>query len=122
MNPAQSIDKLWSFMTGLAQSLQVCFGGGYGAADCDGIWKIAILAIVIVAVVVVWMVSLRIVRNCLRHIAAIMQWRADRVVASKNVMDEVRWNGDKAGVDIQTHQELAAQIKEGLRQNRDSSV
>jgi len=119
MNLAQSIDKLWTFFTGLVQSAPVCFGGGYGVADCSVIWKAIILAIALVVTVVVLLVARRIIRAYLRHRAAIRQLRADQTVASQEVMNTVRWDGGKAATEPQTHGELAAQIGEAIRQNRD---
>ena len=122
MNLTQSIDKLWTYLVSLARSTQVCLGGGYGAADCSLIWKVAILAVVIVATVVILMVARRIVRDYLRYRAAMKRWRADQVVAPEEVMNAFRWKGDKAGTEPQTQQELAAKIKEALRQNREASA
>jgi flagellar biosynthesis/type III secretory pathway M-ring protein FliF/YscJ len=122
MNPAQLIDRLWTFLVGLARTTQVCFGGGYGAADCGLIWKVTILAVVIIATVVVLMVARRIIRDYLRYRAAMKRWRADQVVAPEEVMNQFKWKGDKADTEPQTQQELAAKIKEALRQNREASA
>ena len=122
MNLTQSIDKLWTYLVSLARSTQVCLGGGHGVADCGLIWKVSILAVVIVATVVILMVARRIVRDYLRYRAAMKRWRADQVVAPEAVMNAFRWKGDKAGTEPQTQQELAAKIKEALRQNREASA
>ncbi len=122
MNLTQSMDRLWTYMVSLARSTQVCLGGGSGAADCSLIWKVTILAVVLVAAAVVLVVARRIVRDYLRHRAAIKRWQADQVVASEDVMNTFKWKGDKAGSGQQTQKELAEQIKEALRQNREAEA
>jgi hypothetical protein len=120
MNLTQSIDRLWTYMVSLVRSTQVCLGGGPGAADCNLIWKVTILAVVLVAAAVVLFVARRLLRDFFRHRAAIKRWKADQVVASDDVMDDARWKGDKAETGDDTQTELAAKIKEALRQNRDA--
>ncbi len=117
MNLAQSIDKLWTFLLGLAQSIPVCFGGGYGAVDCSVMWKVVMGTIAIVLTVTALLLARRVVRSFLRYRAAIKQLRADKTVASQEVMNEFRWDGDKARSTPKTHQQMAAQIKAAMRHN-----
>jgi len=122
MNLAQSIDKLWTFLVSTVRTTQVCFSDAYGAADCSVIWKVSILSAVVVASAVILVVARRILKDFLRYRAAIKRWKADQVIASEEVINEVRWKGDQAKTETQTQQELAAQIKEALRQNREASA
>jgi hypothetical protein len=122
MNLTQLIDKLWTFIVGLVRSTQTCLGDNYAGTDCSMIWKVSILTAIVVAGGVILLIVRRIVRDYLRYRAAIKRWKADQVVAPEEVMNEVRWQGDQAKTETRSQQELAAQIKEALRHNREAST
>jgi len=120
MNISQSIDTAWATLVGGSRSAMACLSGRGDMRECQQIWNVLIAAIVVVAVITVLLVSRRIIRDYLGHRAAVKRQRADQLVASEEELTQIKWRGDQPDTDTRTQQELAAEIKRVLQQNKDS--
>jgi len=117
MNLTQSIDELWTSLVASMRTAQVCLSGASGAADCSMAWKI----LAVVASILIVAVTYSVIRYFVRYLVAIKQLKAEQVVASEEEMNKVRWQPGETQAEAQSQQVLAAQIKEALRQKKESS-
>jgi hypothetical protein len=114
----QIVDFSWTGLVDGARTAIACLGGHGGMLECQQIWTWLVLAIVVVALGAMILVGRHLIRDYLRHRAAIKRWKADQVVASDVEMSKVKWRGDQSEGDGRSQQELAAEIKQALDKNK----
>ena len=118
MTAFEASDSAWSSLAGAARMAVPCLSGRGGMLDCQPVWTALVIAIVLVALLVVVFVIRHIVRDYLKHRAAVRRWQADQAIASEDEMARVKWRGEQSVADAGSEKELAAQIKQALENNK----
>ena len=118
MNALQTIDFSWTGLVGGTRTAVSCFSGRGGMLDCQPVWTGLVIAVVLIAAFAVVVVLRYLVRDYLRHRAAMKRWKADQTIAPDEEMAKVKWRGDQSESDTRSQAEIASEIKRALEKNK----
>jgi hypothetical protein len=109
----------WIQLASGVRRAQRCIANADVTSQCDPVWHVIVVTIIAIGILGVLVIARIVLRDYLRHRRAIARWFAEQEVAPPEIMEELKWKGERAVADESLSQaEIAARIKLELQRRK----